>query len=88
RQEKFAQNRVKLPNLEAIAAQEKEGRVTVLFNSVVTDITDHTVTLRVQEETRTLAYDKIFALIGAEPPKDWLKRMGIEMTTIEVAEDE
>ncbi|HXG21051.1 MAG TPA: FHA domain-containing protein, partial [Methylomirabilota bacterium] len=45
RQEKFAQNRVKLPNLEAIAAQEKEGRVTVLFNSVVTDITDHTVTL-------------------------------------------
>ncbi|MGE0682393.1 MAG: NAD(P)-binding domain-containing protein [Candidatus Binatia bacterium] len=85
RQEKFS--RISLGNAERIAEQEKAGRVTILFNSSVTAIADRKVTLKVQEKTQELENDNIFALLGAEPPNDWLKKIGIELVTIEIPEE-
>jgi putative YpdA family bacillithiol system oxidoreductase len=84
RQEKFS--RISLGNAERIAEQEKAGRVTLLFNSTLSAIADRKVILKVQEKTQELENDNIFALLGAEPPNDWLKKIGIELVTTEIAE--
>lgn len=76
-------SRIKSRNAQAIAEQEAAGRVTVLFNSQVTAITEKSVTLKVGEEARELENDAIFALIGADPPKAWLEKMGVNIVTIQ-----
>jgi putative YpdA family bacillithiol system oxidoreductase len=76
-------SRIKSRNAQAIAEQEAAGRVTVLFNSQVTAITEKRITLKVGEEAREMENDAVFALIGADPPKAWLEKMGINIVTVQ-----
>jgi putative YpdA family bacillithiol system oxidoreductase len=80
RQAKFS--RIKSRNADAIAEQEKAGRVAVIFNSNVTKITERSVTLKVGEEERELENDAVFALIGGDPPKTWLQKTGVNIVTV------
>lgn len=75
--------RIKSRNALAIEEQEKADRVTVLFNSNVIEIKDKSVTLKVGEEQRELENDVVFALIGADPPKAWLEKIGINIVTVQ-----
>jgi len=76
-------SRIKPRNADALAEQEKAARITILFHSTVTTIHETTVTLQVGEESKELANDMVFALIGADPPNDWLKKLGIEIVTVQ-----
>ncbi|MCS6924559.1 MAG: NAD(P)-binding domain-containing protein, partial [Candidatus Binatia bacterium] len=78
-------SRIKSRNASAIAEQEKAGRVTVIFNSNVTAITERTVTLKVEQQQLVLENDAVFALIGADPPKAWLEKIGIKIVTVQEA---
>ncbi|MEW6300785.1 MAG: NAD(P)-binding domain-containing protein, partial [Thermodesulfobacteriota bacterium] len=78
-------SRVKSRNADAIAEQEKAGKVKVIFNSTVSSITERTVTLKVGEEQTELENDAVFALIGADPPKSWLEKIGINIVTVQEA---
>ncbi|MGH7966958.1 MAG: NAD(P)-binding domain-containing protein, partial [Candidatus Binatia bacterium] len=75
-------SRIKPRNAEAIKEQEQAGRITVIFNSHVTAIADKSVTLKVGEEQRELENDAIFALIGADPPKAWLEKVGVKVEMV------
>lgn len=75
-------SRVKPRNEQAIKEQAKAGRLTLLFNSSVTDINDKTVKIKVGDDVRELENDAIFALIGADPPKAWLEKMGVNFVII------
>lgn len=78
-------SRIKSRNADAIAEQEKAGKVKVIFNSTVSSITERTVTLKVGEEQMELENDAVFALIGADPPKAWLEKIGINIVTVQEA---
>ncbi len=75
-------SRVKPRNEQAIKEQAKAGRLTLLFNSSVTDISDKTVKIKVGDEVRELENDAVFALIGADPPKAWLEKMGVNFVIV------
>jgi thioredoxin reductase (NADPH) len=78
-------SRIKSRNADAIAEQEKTGRVKVIFNSSVTKISEKTVSLKVGDEQLELENDAVFALIGADPPKAWLEKIGVNIVTIQEA---
>ncbi len=78
-----ALTRAKSRNVQALTEQEKAGRVTVLFNSHLIEITPQKVTCRVKEEQRELENDAVFILIGADAPKAWLEQMGINIVTVQ-----
>lgn len=75
-------SRVKPRNEQAIKEQEKAGKLTILFNSNVTEISDKTVKIKVGDDIRELENDAIFALIGADPPKAWLEKMGVNFVIV------
>jgi pSer/pThr/pTyr-binding forkhead associated (FHA) protein/thioredoxin reductase/NAD-dependent dihydropyrimidine dehydrogenase PreA subunit len=75
--------RIKQKNADALAEQERAGRVTIIFYSNVTAIAEKTVTLKIGEESRVLDNDAIFALIGGDPPNEWLKKLGVEIVTVQ-----
>lgn len=76
-------SRIKSRNAQAIDEQEKAGRVTVVFNSQVTEIREQSVMLKIGEETRELENDAIFILIGADPPRAWLEKSGVKIVTVQ-----
>ncbi|MFQ6114700.1 MAG: NAD(P)-binding domain-containing protein, partial [bacterium] len=73
----FKDNERKLNEL--IAAQ----KIEVILNSNVTQFGQNEATLRIDrgghEETREVAFDHAFVLIGAEVPRQFLKSLGLKM---------
>jgi putative YpdA family bacillithiol system oxidoreductase len=76
-------SRIKSRNAQAIADQEKAGRVTVVFNSQVTEIRERSATLKVGEGASELENDAVFVLIGADPPRAWLEKIGVKIVTVQ-----
>jgi putative YpdA family bacillithiol system oxidoreductase len=72
-------------NVEAIKEQEKAGRLTVLFNSGVSKIEEHRVAIKVGNDVREIENEAIFVLIGADPPRAWLEKMGLKYVVVEKA---
>lgn len=72
-------SRIKPRNGQAIAEQEKAGRVTVILNSTVAGITETTVTLQVEDERRQVENDAVFVLIGRDSYKSWLEKIGVRV---------
>ena len=70
-------------NVEAIKEQEKAGKLTVMLNSNVTKIEEKRVSVKMGNEVRELDNEAIFVLIGADPPKAWLEKMGIKFVIVE-----
>ena len=40
------------------------------------------ITLKVGEEERKLDNDAVFALIGGDPPRTWLQKIGVNIVTV------
>ena len=70
-------------NVESIKEQEKAGRVNVMLNSNVTKVEDRRVSIKMGNETHDLDNEAIFVLIGADPPKAWLEKLGIKFVIVE-----
>ncbi|MGE4089359.1 MAG: NAD(P)-binding domain-containing protein [Candidatus Binatia bacterium] len=70
-------------NVEAVKAQEQAGRIKVILNSNVTKIEEKRVSLKEGDKVHEIENDAIFVLIGADPPKGWLEKMGLKYVTIE-----
>jgi len=66
--------RVKKRNQEQIDEMAKSGRVEVIFSSTIEEIKTASVLLKTEAGVREIAAAKIFALIGADPPKDWIEK--------------
>jgi putative YpdA family bacillithiol system oxidoreductase len=76
-------SRVKKRNQDAIDEMVKAGRIEVLFNSQVGEIRPKSVLLKCQDGDRELACDQVFALIGADPPRAWIEKLGVSFVTRE-----
>jgi hypothetical protein len=71
-------NRVKLKNRQALKEAEKSGRVRLLLNSEVQSFeTGQTVLRYSGGKQENVPTDHALVLIGADPPVEWLRKLGI-----------
>lgn len=71
--------RAKEENRKLIEAAQKEGQLTVLYNSNVKTIGDKALEIDVDGSLQTLANDHVIVQIGTLPPVDFLMDMGLEL---------
>ncbi|MGH7802746.1 MAG: FAD-dependent oxidoreductase, partial [Candidatus Binatia bacterium] len=69
--------RVKKRNLEQIEELSKAGRVEIVWESAVTEVKPEGAVLKLAAGPRTLDCVHVFALIGADPPRGWIEKIGI-----------
>jgi thioredoxin reductase (NADPH) len=62
----------------------KEGSIKAYFNSSVKAIREHEVDIETPEGTLTLENDWVIALTGYQPDLDFLRKMGIQLSSDEV----
>lgn len=67
-----------LPDIEN---RIKNGEISAYFNSVVQEIAADHVVIKTSEDTVQIKNDFVFALIGYHPDYDFLRAMGIELSS-------
>jgi thioredoxin reductase/Pyruvate/2-oxoacid:ferredoxin oxidoreductase delta subunit len=77
RQERFG--RIKDRNAKRIDECMRAGKLNVIFNSNVVEITPDSVLLDVKGEKRAIANDYVWIFAGGVAPKDFLRRIGIQV---------
>ncbi len=77
RKEEFT--RIKERNRIHIDEYVKKKKITVLYNSEVTRISEKDVNIKVQQSEVTLPNDHVFIFAGGELPNEFLKKIGIQM---------
>lgn len=71
--------RIKGGNQSRLDEMCEDGLVKVILSSTVTAIAEGKVTLKVPDGSVEFDNDTIFALLGAEPPTEFFKRVGINI---------
>lgn len=74
---KEAFSRIKERNVQRIQECMRNGKVTVLFNSMPVEIEEDSVTLEVNGELREIPNDCVWVFAGGIPPNDFLKKIGV-----------
>lgn len=73
-------NRAQKRNRSAVEREAAAGRIAVRYQSKVREIRAGQVTLTVGEDrTEEIAAERVFVLIGADPPTAWLEKVGVRM---------
>lgn len=73
-------SRAQKKNQSAIDSYESQKRIKVLLASGVVQFTDDTVTIKLSDgQTKSYPNQAAFVLIGAEPPVEWLKKVGVHV---------
>jgi len=70
--------RIKDRNAKRIGESMRSGKVTVLFNSIPTEIKQDSVVLEVNGQPREIPNDYVWVFAGGIPANDFLKRIGIQ----------
>jgi thioredoxin reductase/NAD-dependent dihydropyrimidine dehydrogenase PreA subunit len=78
-------SRVKKRNLDQVNELAKSGRLEIAFNSSVKEVRPTSIVLKVGDAERELSCDQVFALIGADPPRAWIEKIGVPFVTREEA---
>ncbi len=73
-------------NRDSLAAAEEQGRLRILRNSNIAEITRDLVVVETGEQRTTLANDYVFVLAGGESPEELLRKMGIQIVEKALAE--
>ncbi len=71
--------RAKEENRARIEQAQREGRVSILYNSNVKEIRDDTVGISVDGQHRSIPNDNVIVQIGTLPPVKFLMHMGLEL---------
>lgn len=79
RSDKFS--RIKPQNANNIAEAEKEGRIIILFNSNIQEITkDQVIISKTDGESLSLPNQLVYIFAGGELPTEFLQKSGIQIT--------
>jgi len=74
--------RAKEENRRLIEQAERDGGITILYNSQIQAIRAHELDIAVDGKQRTLPNDHVIVQIGTLPPIDFLMDMGMELDGI------
>lgn len=66
-------------NREFLSAAQKEGRIDVVLNANLAEITGDSVSISSVGQLRKVANDYVFILIGGESPEEMLQKMGVQI---------
>ncbi len=72
-------SRIKERNRIRIEESIRQGKVTVIYNSMPIEIRPDAVVLEVAGETRELQNDFVWVFAGGTPPNDFLKKVGVQL---------
>ena len=75
RQERFS--RIKERNAKRIEESISKGKLTVLYNSMPTEVTETSVIIDVGGATQEIPNDYVWVFAGGTPPNDFLKKIGV-----------
>lgn len=73
--------RLKERNFKHLEEYLRKKKITVIFNSAVTQILQHEVILETPEGRREIRNDNVLVFAGGEMPFDFLKKIGIAFHT-------
>jgi thioredoxin reductase/polyferredoxin len=74
-------NRPKPENIQKINDYSNSGKIKVLMNTTISEITDKSVIFKIPTgEVQNIPNDIVFSMIGREPPLDFFRKSGIEIT--------
>ncbi len=76
---KEAFSRIKERNTLRLTDYVKKGRLSVIFNSQPIEIREQSVVLDVAGQTRELANDYVWVLVGSLPPNEFLQQAGVQL---------
>jgi thioredoxin reductase (NADPH) len=72
-------SRARERNREFLTTAQKEGRIEILLNANIAEITATSVTVNATAGARMIPNDFVFVLIGGESPEEMLQRMGVQI---------
>jgi len=75
RQERFS--RIKERNAKRIEECISKGKLTVLYNSMPTEVKEASVVIDVEGTPREIPNDYVWVIAGGTPPNDFLKKIGV-----------
>jgi thioredoxin reductase len=80
RKDKFA--RIKPNNRDRLEEAIHAGKLNVMTNSEITQISEHFVTFKIADEvdTKRVSNDLVYIFAGGELPTNFLKSAGVEIT--------
>lgn len=74
-------NRIKPKNLEKINSAIAENKISVIFNSLVLEIKDRSVLIKLKSnEIAEIKNDIVYIFAGGELPNEFLQKIGIKIT--------
>jgi len=72
--------RLKPGNLEKINNAIEQRKIRAYFNSIITEIKDRSVILRIEEKEKEIDNDLVYIFAGGELPTAFLQKIGIRIT--------
>jgi len=79
--------RIKERNAKRIEDAIRKGKVSVLFNSSPVEFTETSVVLDVSGTRQEIPNDFVWIFAGGTPPNDFLKKIGVEFGTRDLANE-
>lgn len=74
--------RAKAENRRLIEQASRDGQLSILYQSNITDVRDNSVEIDVGGDRRTMDCDQVIVQIGTLPPIDFMMDMGLELDGI------
>jgi thioredoxin reductase/Pyruvate/2-oxoacid:ferredoxin oxidoreductase delta subunit len=78
---------IKERNAHRVAECVRNGKLTVLFNSLPAEFTPETVVLDVNGERREIPNDYVWVFAGGTPASDFLKKIGVAFGAQDITEE-
>lgn len=72
-------NKAKSDNIDLILELESQGKVNIIYESEVSEITSTSVLIKNQQSAKKIKADLVFIMIGTLPPIGFFKRVGIKL---------
>ena len=77
-------SRIKDRNAKRIDEYARSGKLTVLFNSNLVEVTETSAVIDVKGERQELPNDFVWIFAGGVPPDDFLKKVGVQFGALDI----
>jgi thioredoxin reductase/ferredoxin len=69
--------RAQKANIEGLNQRVEAGKITLLTEAKALEVREHSLDVEIKGESQTIANDRLFVMIGSDPPDDFLKHLKI-----------
>ena len=73
-----AVRRAQKANIEGLNQRVEAGKITLLTEAKALEVREHSLDVEIKGESQTIANDRLFVMIGSDPPDEFLKGLKIK----------